>query len=113
MKRLIFSVYAVPALLVIGASLLPMEKVVVFLCGLLACAVTATITCPFVVFVRSKGQRCGPVLVGAVTCLAVIASVMTGHWPLRAAYFLSRPSLDRLAEDMRTGHPFAVPTRVG
>lgn len=113
MKRLIIALYAIPALFAIGASLTLMERVIVTLCGVLACAVTVVITCTLLGFAHSKRQPLWPVLAGAIACLAFLASVVTVHWPLRAAYFMSRPSLDRLARDVRAGHRLAGPARVG
>lgn len=113
MKQLIVGLYAIPVLLVIGASAAPMEQKIVILCGALTCAVTLVITCLLLGLHRSKQQRPWPVLVGAATCLAIIASVMTVHWPLRGGYYLSRASLDQLAQNVRAGQPFVGPSRIG
>lgn len=113
MKRLIVGLYAVPALLVIGASVQLMEPSIVILCGVLACALTVVTTCTLLGFALHKGQRPWPVLAGAIACLALIVSVATVHWPFRAAYLLSRPSLDWLAREVDAGERLVTPTRVG
>jgi hypothetical protein len=79
----------------------------------LSFGVTVVITCSLLGFTCSKRQRLWPVIVAAATCLAIIASVVTVHWPLRARYVLSRSSLDQLAQNVRAGEPLVGPTRVG
>jgi hypothetical protein len=113
MKRLIGGLYAVPAVLAVGASVALMEQTAVILCGVLAFAVAVVMTCTLVGFARSRRQRLWPILVAAAACLALIASVPYAHWPLRAAYFLSRASFERLAQDACSGRPAAGPVRVG
>lgn len=113
MKRLIIGLYAIPVLLIIGASVAPMEQNSVILAGALACTMTSVITCVLLGLARSKKHRPRLVLAGAVICLALIASVTTTHWPLMAGYLLSRASLDQLAQDVRAGQPFEGPKRVG
>lgn len=113
MKRLIVGLYAIPVLLIIGVSVAPMERIIVVLGGALTCTVLLVTTWLSVEFARSKKRRTWPVLVGAFVSLATIVSVMAVHWPLRAGYFLSRASLDHLAQDVRAGQPFVGPKRVG
>lgn len=113
MMRLIIGLYAIPALFVTGASLLLRERVVVVLCGLLSFIATSAIFCALLRLARSKGQGLWPASAGAIACLALITSVVTIHWPLRAAYLLSRPSLDQVAEDVQAGRAFAGPAQVG
>ncbi len=113
MKRLVVCLFSGPVVFAIAASLLLMEPVTVFLCGLLACGLVLATACPLLGFARSRRERLWPVLAGAIACLAFIASIMTYHWPLRAAWLLSRSSLDRLADDVRAGRPLPWRTRVG
>jgi hypothetical protein len=113
MKRLIFGLYSIPALLAIGASLLLMEGSIVLLCALLACGLVVVMACPLFGFARWRGERLWPVLAGAILCLPLIASVAIWHWPLRVAWLLSRSGLERLAEDVRAGRPLPRRTRVG
>lgn len=113
MKRLIVGLYAIPILLIIGASVAPMEKIIVILGGALTCTVMLVITCLMLGLARAKKQRSWPAVLGAAVSLAIIVSVMAVHWPLRTGYFLSRCSLDRLAQDVRAGQPFVGPKRVG
>lgn len=113
MKRLLIGLYAIPALLIVGASVAPMERNSVILGGALACAVTFVITCVLLGSTHSTKHRPWLVLAGTAICLALIASVMTAHWPLVARYSLSRTSLDQLAQDVRAGQPFVGPKRVG
>jgi hypothetical protein len=113
MKRLIIGIYAGPALVVVGVSVVLMEQIFVIMCGVFLFGTVMSITCWLLTSSRFARHRRWPILLGAITCLAIIASVMTIHWPLRARYLLSRPSLDRLAEDVRAGQPFAGPTQVG
>jgi len=113
MKRFTIGLYAIPALLSIGVSLAPMEQSRVILSSVLACGVTVIIACLLLRFARQRGQGPWPMLAGCIACLAVTASVAILHWPLRAAYFVSRSFLNSLAQDVRTGQPFAGPTRAG
>lgn len=113
MKRLIVSLNAVPVLSAIGASLMLMEPITVVLCGILAGGATIAVASTLIGFARWRGDRAWPVFAGAVICLTSIYSVMTIQWPMRAAYLLSRPSLDRLAQAVRAGQPLVGPARVG
>src|SRR3984957_8095895 len=105
MKPLIVGLYAVPSLLVIGASVALMEQSTVVLSGVLSCALTVVMTCSLLGFARNKGRRLWPILAGAITCLLLVASVVTIHWPLSIRYLLSRTSLDRVAQNVRAGQP--------
>lgn len=111
--RLIVAFCTVPALFTIGVSLTVRERVIVTLCGILACTVTIAVFFPLLGSARSRGRRSWPVFGGAIASLALIASVVTMHWPLRASYLLSRPALDQLARDVQAGQPLPGPTRVG
>jgi hypothetical protein len=113
MKRLILGLNAAPSLLVIGASLTPKEQTSVLLGGVVASAVTVVATSWLLGFARRKQERLWPVLGAGTVCLAVIASVVIFHWPLRAAYSLSRSALDGVARDVRAGQRVVSPTRVG
>lgn len=113
MKWFIIPLTTFPALLVIGVSLTLMERVTVILCGVLACVVSAVLTCGLLAWAYSKGQRLWPLVVSSLACLALILSVVTTHWPVRAAYLVSRPSLDRLARDVRGGRQILAPTQAG
>jgi hypothetical protein len=113
MKRLIVGLYAAPTLLVIAASVVRMEESSVILCGVLSFTLAVALTFPLWGFARCKRQQLWPVFVAAATCLVVIASVVTLHWPLRARYILSRPALDQLAQDVRAGKVFVGPRRIG
>jgi hypothetical protein len=112
-KRLVVILYAVPVLLSIAASLLLMEPILVLLCCLLLCGLAVVIASSLLGFARSRNERLWPVLGGGIICLALVGSVAIFHWPLRAAWLLSRPPLDRLAVDVRAGRPLPRPGRFG
>jgi hypothetical protein len=90
-----------------------MEQSMVVLCGALAGALAFATTGLLLGLARSRGRPFWPILASAIVCLALIASVVSLHWPLRAAYVLSRPSLDRVAQEVHAGQQWAGPTRVG
>lgn len=63
---------------------------------------------------RRPGQRrLLPVLAASVISLALLISVATTHWPLRATYAWSRNSFDTIAERVRNGEQIKKPMRVG
>lgn len=95
---------AAPAFLAIFASLWPLEPVALRLtCTLLGFATVALLP-----LVRSLDR----VLAG-ITTTAVLLSVATLNWPLRAAYVLSRSSFDRAAAEVRAGEPISTPCSIG
>ncbi len=113
MKRWIIGLYAIPAVLAVGASLTFMEESVVILCGALAFLAAVVMTGALVGFARSRRYRVWPVLAAGAACLALVVSVPYAHWPLRIAYLLSRASLDRLAREACAGRPVAGPAQAG
>ncbi|MHC5541568.1 hypothetical protein ACYOEI_25380 [Singulisphaera rosea] len=113
MTRLMTISFGMPILATISASVMVMEPVTVCLLGLLAGAFTIVVACPLIGFARWKRWSIWPVLFGAVTCLAIISSVLLTQWPLRAAYACSLPSLERLASEAREGHPSNRPQVAG
>lgn len=113
MMRLIIGLYAIPALLVIVASVTLLEPISVFLVGVLAGTVTVVMTGALMRVAYSNKHSLWPVVAGATACLACIASVTTIHWPLRVAFYFSQSSLNQLAEDVRAGQSLMTPARVG
>lgn len=107
------SFFVTPILAMILASVVVIEPVTVVFFGLLAWAFTIVVACPLIGFARWKRWSIWPVLVGAVACLAIVSSVLLTQWPLRAAYAVSRPSLERLASDAREGRPSSRPQLAG
>lgn len=69
--------------------------------------------CALVGFARKKRRRLRPVMVGLVVGLACFFSVMATHWPLRIAYLLSRPAIERLGSQTLAGQPPGLPSRAG
>jgi len=103
-RYLISVAIAVPPMFAIVASLWPLESIALFL----ACIVLGLATIVTFPFVRSYR-----LLFAEITSIAILLSVMTFNWPLHAAYVLSRPSFDRVAAEVRAGHPLEIPRRVG
>ncbi|MEM1241916.1 MAG: hypothetical protein AAGI45_18950 [Cyanobacteria bacterium P01_H01_bin.26] len=45
--------------------------------------------------------------------LITVASIVAFNWPLQAAYSLSRPAFDQVAEQVESGKTLSTPRRVG
>lgn len=95
-RRYLLIIVLAPSLLAILASLWPFEATSIAL----TCIVLAIITVFALSFVQSRSG-----FLAGITTLAILLSVATLHWPLRAAYFLSRPSFDQVATQVRAGNP--------
>ena len=102
--RLIIVVIIAAPLLAILASLWPVEPAMLAM----ACIVLAFATLSTFPFVRSLR-----LLFARVTTLAVLLSVITSNWPLRAAFALSRTSFDRIAAQVLAENPPETPCMVG
>ena len=103
-RILVMAAIAAPPLFAIVASLWPLESIALFLtCIVLGLATIAT-------FPLLRPHR---LLFAGITSIAILLSVMTSNWPLHAAYALSRPEFDRVAEEMRNGQSLEVPRLVG
>lgn len=113
MVLLIMLLDAIPVLAIIAASVFLMEPVGVILIGILACAVLLVLNCALVGFAHAKRRRIWPVMTGLAVSLACLFSVMATHWPLRMAYVLSRPAIERLGSEILKGESFSQPKRVG
>jgi hypothetical protein len=59
------------------------------------------------------GPSARSIIVSSVASAAIVASVAVFQWPLRAAYSISRPALDRLAEEVRDGRAPTHPVWAG
>ncbi|WP_145286310.1 hypothetical protein [Pirellulimonas nuda] len=95
---------AAPAFLAVLASLWPLERIALVLtCTLLG-------LCTFVPFLFGRSRRHW---FAGVTTIAVLLSVATSNWPLRAAYALSRSSFDRVASEVRAGELPKTPCSIG
>jgi hypothetical protein len=59
------------------------------------------------------GAEARTVRIRSLMSILVLASVGLTHWPLRAAYAISRSSFDDAARRIRAGEPIRTPTRIG
>jgi hypothetical protein len=102
---------------VIGMSLLAYESLTMVLGGflLVMMATLATLLADICsgksVFSRRKWSRKSWQLVGIY--LAVCLSVWMTDWPLRIAFALSRPTLERAAQELKVGKPVPSPRFIG
>lgn len=102
-SSIVFVIVAAP-LLSILASLWPLEPIILAMaCIVLSLAILATL--PFVRSLR--------LLFAGITTLAVLLSVMTSNWPIRAAFALTRKSFDQMAAQVLAGTPPQTPCRIG
>jgi hypothetical protein len=62
---------------------------------------------------RRGGRATWPIHLALSASLALVASVALFQWPLRVAYALSRPEMERVAAQLRAGRRFTKPVRVG
>jgi hypothetical protein len=102
--RYLLIAIAAPAFLAILASLYPFEPSLL----ILTCILLGYIIIVGLIFVRSLRQ-----LFAGITTIAILLSVATSNWPLRAAYTLSRPSFDNAAAQVRAGDPPSTPCWIG
>ena len=93
-----------PALLAVVLSAIAFEVSVI----LMSCAVLGFITFFLLLATRSRTYW----LAGAITA-AILASVATTHWPLRAAYAISRPAIVQVAAQVEVGKPLTHPFWIG
>lgn len=113
MKQSIRVLQFVPAVVVVGLSLWPKEVNLVVFTGLWAIWLTMVITSILLAITQLQEQNSLPIIVKAITCIAVIVSVITFHWPLRVVHSFAHPSLERIAQGVRDGRPLTFPARVG
>ena len=89
------------------------ERVSVAIVAVLLSAVTIFVGSRFAVY-RRRTQRCVALAIEAsVISLALTLSVAVAHWPLHAAYVLSRASFETIAQRTRAGERVATPVRAG
>ncbi len=93
-----------PVIVAILASLWPLNPGMV---DLICCALGLVTTCALVA-IRSLRQ-----LFAGITTIAILLSVATSDWPLRAAYTLSRSSFDRVASQVDAGDHVNTPCWIG
>lgn len=102
--RYLLAAITAPAFLGIVASLWPFEPIAL----LLTCTLLAFCTIAPCLLIRSRRQ-----LFAGIATIATLLSVATLNWPLRAAYVLSRPSLDRIAAEVQAGELPVAPCTIG
>lgn len=106
---------AVVALLAVLYSATGTEPISVALCSaagmIVACFVAWLLPWSLPRVNRPLDRRVGWFVIGL--CLLMQVSVATSAWPLRLAFKLSRPDLERTANGLRTGKPFGGPHMVG
>ena len=88
----------------IAASLLVVEPVLLWLLGALFC-LGLFFSFPFMRDLRK--MFVGTAIIG------IILSVALTNWPLRAAFWSSRPSFDQIADDVRSGKIPETPMQLG
>lgn len=89
------------------------ERVGVVLLAIILSAAAIIVGSLFVGYRRYTRRRVLPALAVPTVSLAIIISVAATHWPLRAAYGLSRGSLDAVAQRTRSGEKVATTVRAG
>ncbi|MBI3415874.1 MAG: hypothetical protein HY043_11255 [Verrucomicrobia bacterium] len=89
------------------------EQVSVVLVAIVLSAAAIIVGSFLVGYRRHTKRRIAPALVASIVSLALIISVAVAHWPLRAAYALSRASFDAVAQRIRGGERIAMPMRSG
>lgn len=112
-QRITAVTWALPAVMAVWSSVAPLEKVEGAFARILLVAAVLTVTFVLVGFGRHNRQPVWPKLVGPLTCLVIIGSVMVTHWPLRVAYWFSQPAFDQFALQVRVSDPMDFPRRVG
>lgn len=93
-----------PALIAIVLSAVAVEPIsLLLLCGLLG-----LISFVLLLFTRSRQHW----LMGVFTA-AIVTTVATTHWPLRAAYAAAKPQIAQIAAQVQAGDTFDHPLWVG
>ena len=104
---------ALPALVCVGHSAQGGERWLVVMATIALGMTTFFLACVHVL-ARLRGHRAWwPAFLSPAAGLLVIASVAVTHWPLRAAYVLSRPALDALGARVSSGERVPEPIRAG
>ena len=103
-RRYFLIAIAAPSFLAVLASLWPLEPIALTL----TCTALGLATLIALPFVRSLRH-----LFAVITTIAILLSVATSDWPLHAAYALSRPSFDHVADHVRAGTPPTTPCLIG
>lgn len=109
--------FVVAALSLVWASLFGMERVSVVMWAVVAPFLAAL----FLAYLwpRIGIHKCNTArlrwinAVLGLVCLLVFVSVPSTHWPIRAAFQLSKPSFEAVAQSLRSGTQFGQPVQVG
>ncbi len=106
------------AAIAVGLSASGVERISVVLFSVVAgLFLLPEACCASVAWLRERTPRregrAPPVGFGAIAAFLIVASVGLTHWPLRAAYAISRGALDDASQRIRDGEPMQTPTRIG
>jgi hypothetical protein len=113
MRRLCIVGQGLSVLALVWLSATATEKVALVGCGCAACGVIVVLAITWLRCADARGERLWPALSGAAVALAVVATVIATAWPLRLAYALSRPALQRLAVAVQAGQRPPADVRAG
>ena len=112
MKRfLAWSAIVLPPTLLSLLSLKPLEIVSLRLLGFFAAVFLAAIMVTLMVTPALKSRKRFRRQV--VASLIMVVSIIAFNWPLRAAYAVSRPAFDQVAQQVSSGETIETPQRIG
>lgn len=106
MNRTILRCYALLGLSTIVVSFVAMEQTAVVLATIAGVIFSFVVAASAATRALYRGKPVGNIIGAFLVTVLILGSVGASHWPLRVAYVVSRPALERAAAEVRLGHPF-------
>ncbi len=110
-----WSAIASPPVLIILLSLMPADQLMLWLYGsaLALCSITLLCAVAIQAYRSQHGAYWSRLLRRLTLSFCVVVSVVAFNWPMRAAFLVSRPTLNQVAQQLLSEKSIATPRRVG
>lgn len=113
MSKALFLFQGIVSAAVFASSAMFAGRPVVLLFAASACGAVIVAHCFAIPWLRFRRRPLGPPIAVGILCLSINLSSAIFQWPARLSYAASRPSLEKIATEVRSGRSLSVPRRAG
>lgn len=113
MKQLIIVIYAIPALAIVAISAIMKSPLLVLIWGVFLGGFVVVVTSVLIGFSIKTRRKLAPSAASLLVYWLIFVSAAAVNWPFRLRFFLSRPSIERVAAQVTAGKSPTTPFRAG